>query len=78
MAPTGPTQPTDDTVERAKRAVSRKMKPFEAAANRLSDYLKEENAEIDEGEIRIEQLKLLYDDLPTGSWQVNAKENFCG
>ena len=40
MASTGPTQPTDDMVEQAKRAVSRKMKPFEAAANRLSDYIK--------------------------------------
>ena len=62
MAPPTHTQPTDDMVERAKRAVKRKMKPFEEAANSLSEYLKGEKAEIDEGEIRIDQLKHLYDD----------------
>jgi len=67
MTPLVHTQPTNDIVERAKRAVSRKMKPFEAAANELLDYLKEENAEIDEGENRIDQLKHLYDD-QTKSW----------
>ena len=67
MAPPAHTQPTDDMVERAKRAVKRKMKPFEEAANSLSDYLKEEKAEIDVGEIRIDQLKLLYDD-QTKAW----------
>ena len=62
MAPSGPTQPRDDMVERKKRAVTRKTKPFEAAANALLDYLKEEEAEMDEGENRIDQLKHLYDD----------------
>ena len=66
MAPLVHTQPTNDIVEREKRAVSRK-KPFEAAANELLDYLKEENAEIYEGENRIDQLKHLYDD-QTKSW----------
>jgi len=62
MAPLGHTQPTDDMVERAKRAVTSNMKPFEAAAKELLNYLKEENAEIDEGENRIDQLKHLYED----------------